>query len=237
MKALDEKARLRLVGRLAGLAYLIVFLTAGVAFYSALLIRPENPAVLAANIATHAVRFDLGITAWLVIIACYLVVTWLFYELFEGVNRSASLLAVFFGLVGGAIQGAACLLYVAPLTLLGGGHDYLSAFTPQQVQALAALSFRVYSRVYDLGLPFFGVYCVLIGCLLLESAFVPRVIGVLMIAAGFGWLTFLSPALAHWLTPYNALPGFAGEGSLTLWLVFRGVSLEAHDRPAGAPPR
>ena len=39
--------------------------------------------------------------------------------------------------------------------------------------------------------------------------------GALMALGGLGWMTFISPPLAHSLSPYNMLPGVLGELSLT----------------------
>lgn len=72
-------------------------------------------------------------------------------------------------------------------------------------------------------LVFFGVYCLLIGYLIVRSTLLPRVLGVLMMFGGLGWLTFMSPSLARSLSPYNFAPGMIGEGALTLWLVVKGV--------------
>src|ERR1700687_2501880 len=72
-------------------------------------------------------------------------------------------------------------------------------------------------------LVFFGVYCLLIGYLIFRSTFLPRTLGVLMAIAGVAWLTFLSPPLARTLSPWIFLPGLLGEGSLTAWLLVRGV--------------
>ena len=73
----------------------------------------------------------------------------------------------------------------------------------------------------------FGVYCVLIGYLSLRSSFVPRIVGVLMVLAGLGWLTFAFPSLARSLSPFNFLPGLIGEGALTIWLLFTRASERA----------
>jgi len=73
-------------------------------------------------------------------------------------------------------------------------------------------------------LAFFGVYCLLIGYLILRSMFLPRILGVLMAVGGLGWLTFALPALANRLAPYNMFPGILGEGVLTLWLLAFGVN-------------
>ena len=75
-------------------------------------------------------------------------------------------------------------------------------------------------------LVFFGFYCLLIGYLIFKSTFLPRALGVLMAFGGLGWLTFLSPALAKVLSPYNLAPGILGEGVLTLWLLVFGVNAE-----------
>lgn len=82
-------------------------------------------------------------------------------------------------------------------------------------------------------LVFFGCYCLLIAFLILKSTFLPRFLGVLMIFAGLGWLTFLSPSFAMSLAPYIFLPGIIGEGALTLWLVIFGVNEERWRQQAG----
>jgi hypothetical protein len=53
----------------------------------------------------------------------------------------------------------------------------------------------------------------------------PRILAALMVFAGLGWLTFLSPSLATFLYPYNFAPGMIGEGALTLWLLARGKGI------------
>jgi hypothetical protein len=78
-------------------------------------------------------------------------------------------------------------------------------------------SFKISSLV------FFGPYCLLIGYLIIRSAFLPRILGVLMALAGVGWLIVLSQ-LASKLSPYLAILGFLAEASLMLWLIVKGTS-------------
>jgi hypothetical protein len=63
--------------------------------------------------------FRLGLATGLIATACYIAVTALFYDLFKPVNRSLSLLAAFFSLVGCAILAFASLFQLAPLGRLG----------------------------------------------------------------------------------------------------------------------
>jgi hypothetical protein len=66
----------------------------------------------------------------------------LFYDLFKPVNRTLSLLGAFIGLIGIALQAVSAIFQMAPLTILYGG-EFSSAFTAEQLQALAHLSLRL----------------------------------------------------------------------------------------------
>ena len=73
---------------------------------------------------------------------------------------------------------------------------------------------------------FFGLFCLLIGYLILKSTFLPRVLGVLMAAAGAGWLAYLIPALPLQLAHAIMVLGFVAELTLCLWLLIMGVNVE-----------
>jgi hypothetical protein len=77
----------------------------------------------------------------------------------------------------------------------------------------------------DIAMVLHGLYCVLIGYLIFRSAFLPRILGALMAFGGLGWLTFLSPPLQNFLSPYNMACGFIGEASVMLWLLVIGLNL------------
>ena len=79
-------------------------------------------------------------------------------------------------------------------------------------------------RGVDIPVVFDGFYCLLIGYLIFRSTLLPRILGVLIACAGFGWLTFLSPPLARYLSPYNLALGILGQGSVMLWLLMMGVT-------------
>ena len=69
---------------------------------------------------------------------------------------------------------------------------------------------------------FFGLYCLLIGYLIVRSRLFPAAVGVLMACAGVCWLTTMWPRLAHATLPYTTAIGLLGEGTLMVWLLVKG---------------
>ncbi|MGA7926633.1 MAG: DUF4386 domain-containing protein [Candidatus Sulfotelmatobacter sp.] len=220
--------------RITGVVYLFYFLTAvfGALFLKGLVVDGDAAAT-ANNILAHQPLFRLGLATGLIATACYVALTALFYDLFEPVNRTLSLVAAFFSLVGCAILAFSSLFQLAALVVLGGG-QYLSVFTVEQLRALAVLFLELYGQGVSICFVFFGVYCLLIGCLIVKSTFLPRILGVLMAFAGLGWLTFLSPPLASYLSPYILVLGFLAELALMLWLLVMGVNVQRWKEQASA---
>ena len=185
----------------------------------------HDAAATATNILTHKSLFLLGIATGLVETGFYVALTALFYNLFKPVNRRISLVAAFFGLVGCALQASGSVFELYPLAILQGGPS-TALFKAEQLPGLALLFLNLNDQTGNVALVFFGVYCLLIGCLILRSIFLPRFLGALMVLAGLGWLTFLYPPLADRLFAYIAVLGIAAEALLMLWLVVRGVNAQ-----------
>jgi hypothetical protein len=192
---------------------------------------PRDAAATATNILAHEALFRSGSAVLLISTAFYIGATLFIYELLKPVNRSLSLLAAFFSLVGCAVGALSCIFDLAPFVLLSGA-QYLNAFTVEQLQALALMSLKLRAQANNIGLVFFGLHCLGVGYLILRSTFLPRIVGALMVFAGLGWLTFLSPLLANSLAPFNMMPGGIGELTLTLWLIVKGVNVQRWNEQA-----
>jgi len=220
--------------RITSIVYLLYFLTVMSAeFFMKGLVVSGDAAATANNILAHQSIFRVGFAINLIATALYIAVTALFYELFKPVNRSLSLLAAFFSLVGCAIQAFSYVCYLAPFVLLGGA-QYLSVFKIEQLQALVFLLLKLRSQAEQIGLVFFGFFDFLIGCLILRSTFLPRILGALMALAGLGWLIFLFPPLANSLSHYILPLGFLAELLLLLWLLVKGVNVQRWKEQASA---
>ena len=202
----------RRTARIAGVCYLL-----DVAFGPAMIALkqifvPTDAARTIANLISHKGIFLLGYAGNFVAIATYIVVSALFYQLFKPVNRSVSLVAAFVGLAGCTVLIVASGFYFAPLLVLD---------QPQ----IALVLFKVYGQMFNATLPYFGVYCLLIGYLIYRSTFLPRWLGVLMMLGFIGGMTFLVPTLGRALFPLNMI-GNIGELVLAVWLTVRSVDAE-----------
>ena len=215
----------RLKARIAGAFYLLTILTGIFAqmFVSGRLVVDGDAGATAANILTHRSLFQWGFAVYLIEMACNTAITALFYDLLKPVSRSISLLAAFFSLTGCVIKTLSRLFYIAPLLVLGGAH-YLSVFSAEQLQALALVFLKVNDQGAAIGLVFFGFYAPLKGYLIIRSTFLPRILGVLGIFGGLGWLSFLYPPLAYRLLPYILMLGLLGAGAQIVWLLVFGVN-------------
>jgi hypothetical protein len=219
--------------RITGVVYLLFFVTAvlGEFFTRQAGISGIQPGVsgdaaaTANTILAHELFYRLGFALGLISTACYVAVTALFYQLFRPVSRSLSLIAVFFSLVGLAIQAFGSLFQLTPLIVLRGS-PYLSVFNVKQLQALALMFLNLNALVGYIALVFDGLFLFLIGYLIFRSTFLPRILGALVAFASLGWLTFLSPPLANYLYTYIQILGALAEVSLMLWLLLIGVNAQ-----------
>ncbi len=221
---------------MAGVFQLLEAITAACpgVFILGRLVVDGNAAATAANILGHERLFWLGFASLLIGVACHITWALLMYELLKPVNRSLSSLATFVMLVGCAIQALTSLFYLAPLLILQGGSS-LSAFTAEQLQALALMFVKLNSYANDIYLVFFGFWCILIGYLIFRSTFLPRVLGVLLAISGLGWVTYLYPPLAyHLFMPYIAAASALGEIPLEFWLIVMGVNAQRWKEQAAA---
>lgn len=222
-----EKASPLLIARFAGLLYLLTILTGVFAqgFVSDKLLVSGDAAATATNILAHKSLFEWSFTVYMIEMVCQIMTTALIYFLLRPVSRSIALVAAFLSLSGCIIKTFSRVFYIAPLFVLGGA-QYLSVFNPEQLQALALLFLKVNDRGAAMALPFFGFESLLNGYLIFRSTFLPRILGVLSMLGGLGWLTFLYPPLGYRLFLYVAAFALLGSVAIIFWLIVFGVKEE-----------
>ncbi len=215
----------RPTARTIGIVYLLYFVTALLGgFFLKGLVVASDPVVTANNLLGHASLYRSGFALGLLGNAVYLALTALLYGLLAPVNRSVSLVAAFFGLVGCTVQIFGGILQIAPSTILEPS-QLLSGFNVLQLRQAALLSLRLYAQTFQISFVMFGLFEVVLGFLIYKSTYLPRFLGVFWVIAGLVGLTFLWPPLATALWPYALLPNGLAELGLMLWLIVRGVDL------------
>ena len=223
------------MARTLGVFILLTVLTGVFAqgYVSERLIVWSDPAATAANIIAHRGLFMSALTVYLIEMTCNVVSTALFYLLLKPAGPSVSLVAACLGLVACTIKTVARVFFAAPLFLLGGGHNF-HALTPDALNELALVLLNVNNRAAGIAMPFFGFYALLTGYLILRSTFLPRVLGLLSIVGGLGWLMYLWPPTGARLFPY--IVGFALLGCAVqiFWLVVFGVNEQRWHEQAGS---
>jgi len=190
-----------------------------------------DAATTAAQLRLHEGLFRLGFAAYLVEAFSDIVLAWLFYVLLRPVHRDLALLAAFFGLVSMLVFAVTKLLYFAAPMFLSGNR-YLTAFPPDQADAMAALFLSLYAGLSGVSLLFYGTAWMIRGYLTFRSTYLPRLLGALMVAAGLG---FVAKTVTQVLAPaysWDVLlaPMFLNAVALAIWMLAKGVDRDKWDR-------
>jgi len=172
---------------------------------------PGDAAATAANIVAGAFRFRLAILGLIVVAALDVAIAWGLYVALAPRNRDVSLLAALFRIV----YTAAFL--VAIIGLL----DAAVAASTDAGAALTALERFDYR--WDAALIVFGLHLVLLAPLVAERRVFERILAVLLVLAGAGYIvdgvgTLLDPNYAFSVSVFT----FIGEVLLIVWLFVRG---------------
>jgi len=226
--------------RIAGLLYIlasVVGLLRLIYIPNALLVY-GNAAATAENIRAHELLFRLGIVSSLAAAVLWLFVPLALYRLLKSVDRPLAILMVILGSLMqvplffvGTVADFAALQFA-----IGGG--YLSVFDQLQLDALARLFLDLYHELNLANLVFAGLWLFPFGILVYRSRFLPRLLGVWLIAAGVAWLGFSLTSLlfpSYEDAAYSVTqPVALGEVAIMLWLVIMGAGEKRLTRqPAG----
>ena len=219
--------------RVAGALWLIVIAVSIASLFAAPSVSTTgSPAETAASILAAETPYRLAFALLFVGSLCYLGVTALLYELLRPVNRSVALFGAFAGLAGLTIGAASAVNELGALDLLKQASTAAPA-AASQLQTIAQFALRD-GPEFKVGMVFFGLQIASVGYLILRSGLVPRIIGGVLVAGGLSYIitsfaTFVAPAVGARLSPMVIPIAILGEGSLTLWLLFKGVSAPARE--------
>lgn len=182
----------------------------------------------ARNLLAAQTTFRIGILTDFVTLLIFIFLVVSLYNLLKGAGRWHALLMVLLVSVGVTIGFVNLFNKLAPLVLLSGA-DYLSVFTKPQLDALALGFLSLNGDGNTVAAIFWGLWLFPFGILVLRSGFFPRVLGVLLLVAGFGYVTssvtsMVLPAYGDAVTKAT-MPLLFGEFPIIFWLLIKGAKV------------
>lgn len=215
--------------KIAGITYALIIIIATfppLIFDVGSLLKAENAAD---NIVGQEGLFRLAISIEFLMFVLVMVLSWALYVLLKPVNENLAMLGLIFRF-GEAILGCVVImLYLAILILLSGA-EYLQAFEPAQLQALARFFGNLGAGVgYHILLFIMGIGGVVYCYLFYISNYIPRILSVWGIITystmmAYGFLNIVLHNAPSELV-YAMIPGALFELTIGLWLVFKGISV------------
>jgi hypothetical protein len=226
--------------RVAGLLYLLSGLPAPFSLLyipSAFMVMGVVTAATdtANKIRASELLFRTGIVAELFGATVFVFMGLALYHLLKGVNKKHALLMLILVLLSVPISFLNELNRIAAL-MLARGADFLPALEQRQLDAMVMVFLHLHSSGLLLAQIFWGLWLFPFGILVFRSSFLPRILGVLLIAAGFAYVassltSLLFPAYGHIVFMSAGVLGGIGEGATMFWLLIKG----AKDRPLAEP--
>jgi len=218
--------------RIAGAIYVLLVITGvlSLLYIPSTYIVTGDATATANNIASSELLFRTGILIGLASQIIFVFLVLALYRLFKEINHRQALLMVTLVVVAASGGFLNTLNQVAASIFLSDA-DFLSVFEKPQLEALAYAFLRLESQGWQALQIFWGLWLFPFGLLVYKSRFIPKILGVLLIVAGFGYLlsSFMFFILPQYTDTTSLLATILqiGELPIVLWLVTMGATIQA----------
>jgi hypothetical protein len=236
---MDDRKR---TARIAGLWYLAMAVSGpiGIAYVPSKILVEGDAGATAANIVAHALLLRVGVVSSLICQISFVFLVLALKRLFQSVSDTQVRLMVVLALVSVPIAIANLVFPLVALEVTGGV-QVLNAFTPEQRSALALVLLKTHQLGTSIVEVFWGLWLFPFAALVIRSQFIPKVLGVLLVASGASYLIetlvlLLAPQHRRLLSDVLSLPMAAGEFAMVVWLLAKGVRARAAVPPASPLP-
>lgn len=215
------------IARIAGVCYLLVVLTGifNLAYVPSKLIVWDNPSETIERIRASELLFRMGIFSGILCYTAFLLLPFILYKLLRDINHTFA--------IGMVILAAASV----PLSLINLSNKFavlqlindVPVFDVKQLQTEVMFYLNQYNRGIQLVSIFWGLWLFPFGYLVFKSRFLPKVLGVLLMAGCFGYLinftgNFFIKDYPEWgVSGYIALPASIAEIGTCLYLLIMGT--------------
>ena len=239
-----SESSIRKNARIAGVLYLIIFIVYPLSAFigKAGIVVPGDAAATVANISASENLFRLGIAGEVIIFLVEIIMAGILYELLKPTNPAVSFSMALSRVAEAIIQAVNLLPSILALILVSGV-SYLTVFEESQLEALVLLFLGGFDYLILVwGFPF-GLHLILLGYLVYKSDLFPRILGILLVLGGSGYLlqsfgAFLAPQLDQFMETVVLILAIPGELAFTLYLLIKGVkTLPPTQALNGSDPR
>jgi hypothetical protein len=214
--------------------YLIITVLApfSMSFVPSALILPGDAEATVNQVVHSEGLFRAGIASDAVVFLAEIALTAALYALLKPVSKTLSLTAAFSRLAMTIVQGINLLPYFFVLLLLSGA-GYSQPIGSDQLYVLVMLFLNAHEYVALIWGLFFGLHLIILGYLVYKSGYLPRFVGIILVATAFiylanGFGTILFPSSKPILDSIAILAFI--ETVFPLWLLIKGVNFEQRQR-------
>jgi len=177
------------------------------------LVTAGDAAKTADAIADSSLLWVAGIAAMYIVVVLDVVAAAGTFALFKPVSPVVSAVA---GLVRIVFAG----WFIVALAQL------VVAFNSLDNPEAALGNIEAFNSIWDTSLGLFGVYLLMVAYLAIQSGFMPKIFGILIGVAGFGYIADLIGLIfVPGFTVVFGLFGFIGETAMIFWLLIKGRKL------------
>ena len=214
--------------RLAGLLYFILALTAiygSMYVPNQIMVRGDTAATMN-NILSHEFLYRTGIFSNLISITLFVFLVYTLYRLLKHSNENQAKLMTGLVLVGIPVAFLFGVFKIVALNIIKG--NLLQSFQPEQLNDLAMVFIKTGSYGSQIITLYWGLWLIPLGLLVYKSGFIPRLLGILLVINGIGYVincctALLFPDYLAIVYKYIFVTYFIGEIPLILWLLIVGV--------------
>ncbi|QTD37595.1 DUF4386 domain-containing protein [Polaribacter batillariae] len=212
--------------RIAGILYLLLVISGFIylVYIPSELIDLQNATKTIENIKGSELLFRLGIVTSILSSLIFMLLPLALYNLLKNVNKVSAKFMVLFALISIPISFVNILNKFSVLTLINKS-EYAQNLGQIELQTQVMLYLENYNNGIEISQIFWGLWLLPFGYLVYKSGFLPKILGILLMAGCFGYLiTFFGGFLYSdfnktIISDIVGLPAPIGEIGICLWLL------------------
>ncbi|MCU0324564.1 MAG: DUF4386 domain-containing protein [Spirosomaceae bacterium] len=218
------------LARMAGFYYLIIVIMGfwGLMYVPSKIKVKDDPAATMNNLIQNEFLFRSGTVSQMISSISFIFLVLVLYRIFKDTAQHRARLMVFFVLVQIPVFFLAEAFNMAALMVAKG--SLMQSLELPQKQEFMYLLLRIHKFCITTIIIFWGLWLIPLGQLILKSGYLPRIIGILLIAGGWAYVIesldyILLDSKLESLTRYTSFIHTSAELLTVVWLLIKGIKV------------